>query len=159
MARPPRTRTSGAPVPVPAPNGAQTVIQQFRQGPLPAPQELLQYDQLLPGSADRIIAMAEREQAHRINVEDLAHRAEIRHRDEIVGSQREVARAAFTSDLIGQILGWVIAAGCVAGAVYTAYIHANPWVSIALVSLPVASIIKAVRSMLPDGGAKKPPAK
>ena len=118
-----------------------------RQGPIPAPRELFEYNQLVPGAADRIIAMAEREQAARMNLEDMAQRAEIRHRDEVVATQRETARGAFRSDLAGQILGWSLALACIAGAVYTAVIGVSPWVSVALVSLPVASIIKAVRSM------------
>jgi hypothetical protein len=100
--------------------------------------------------------MAEREQAHRMNMEDMAHRADIRHRDDVVASQREVAQGAFRSDLLGQILGWTIGAGCVAGAVFTAYIKASPWVSVALVGLPIASIIKAVRSMLKDTPTRRP---
>lgn len=136
-----------------APSQAGTSTLLVRAGPLPTPEELFQYHQLLPGAADRIIAMAEREQAHRINSEDMATRADIRHRDETVAAQREVARGAFMSDLVGQFGGIFIGAGCIAGAVYTAHIGANPLVSIALVSLPVASIIKAIRAM---SGAQPP---
>jgi len=35
------------------------------QGPLPPPSLFGQYDQILPGSADRILSLAEKEQAHR----------------------------------------------------------------------------------------------
>lgn len=35
------------------------------QGPLPPPSLFGQYDQILPGSADRILALAEKEQSHR----------------------------------------------------------------------------------------------
>lgn len=118
-----------------------------RQGPLPTPEELFQYNHLIPGAADRIIAMAEREQAHRVNLEDLATRADIRHRDEVATGQRENARGVFRSDMAGQLLGGLIAVLCVIGAVYTAKLGAHPTVSIALVSLPVAAIIKALRSM------------
>lgn len=117
-----------------------------RNGPLPTPEELFNYNDLIPGAADRIIAMAEREQAARMNHEDVAQRADIRHRDEIVSAQRETARGAFRSDLVGQLFGWSVALACIAGAVYTAMNGASPWVSVALVSLPVASIVKAVRS-------------
>ena len=127
----------------------------MRQGPLPTPEELFQYNHLIPGAADRIIAMAERELAHRTNIDDLSTRADIRHRDELVLAQRDTARGVFRSDLLGQVLGAAVALSCVAGAVYTALSGANPWVSIALVSLPVASIIKAVRSM--SSGKKQPP--
>lgn len=118
-----------------------------RQGPLPTPEELFQYNNLLPGAADRIIAMAEREQAHRVNLEDMATRADIRHRDELVSGQRENTRSVFRSDMAGQLLGGVVAVLCVIGAVYTAFIGSHPAVSIALVSLPVAAIIKALRTV------------
>lgn len=138
-----------------APQVQQTsVVHAMRQGPLPTPEELFQYDQLIPGAADRIIGMAERDQAFRMNQDDMITRADIRHRDDLVASQRSTARGVFQSDLLGQILGAAVALSCVGGAVYTALSGASPWVSIALVSLPVASIIKAVRSM---GGNKKAP--
>jgi uncharacterized membrane protein len=136
---------------------SQVIAQQQMQvrhhsGPIPAPQDLFQYDQLIPGAADRIIAMAEREQAHRMNIEDMATRADIRHRDEVVAAQRENAKGVFRGDLAGQILGWSIGLVCVAGAIYTASIGAHPTIPIALVGLPVVSIIKAIR----NGSSGKP---
>ncbi len=38
-------------------------------GPLPHPEDLAKYEQVLPGSADRIISMAERQADHRRNLE------------------------------------------------------------------------------------------
>lgn len=38
-------------------------------GPLPTPRDLDQYNQVLPGLAGRIVTMAEKEQAHRIDSE------------------------------------------------------------------------------------------
>lgn len=124
-------------------NGGELRI---RSGPLPTPEELFNYQQLIPGAADRIIAMAEREQAHRMNMEDLQSRSDIKHRDDLVASQRQNAAGVFRSDLAGQLLGSAVAIAATAGAVYTAYIGAHPTVSIALVSLPVAAIVKAIRS-------------
>lgn len=121
-------------------------VSKLHQGPLPAPEDLHRYDELVPGAANRIIAMAEREQAHRMNLEDLAQRSDIRHRDDLVSSQQAVARGAFTSDLFGQTAGTIVALCSLAGAVYTAVNGAYPAVSIALVSLPIAAIIKAIRS-------------
>lgn len=40
-----------------------------RSGPLPPPQDLAAYDAALPGSAERIVQMAERQQAHRHVIE------------------------------------------------------------------------------------------
>ena len=43
----------------------QELYQEFHQGPLPPPRQLGQYDQVLPGAAERIMTMAENEQTHR----------------------------------------------------------------------------------------------
>ncbi|MBI5270151.1 MAG: DUF2335 domain-containing protein [Burkholderiales bacterium] len=119
----------------------------FRQGPLPAPDDLAEYDRLLPGAADRIISMAEQEQQHRMECNLLAMHADIQHRDATLAVQDRVAKGAFASDMAGQILGAVIALAALAGGIYTALNGAHPTVSIALVGLPIAAIIKAVRSM------------
>ncbi|HET7229574.1 MAG TPA: DUF2335 domain-containing protein [Longimicrobium sp.] len=44
-------------------------ITKYFTGPLPSPDDLYEYDQALPGTADRIITMAEREALHRQSVE------------------------------------------------------------------------------------------
>jgi uncharacterized membrane protein len=126
----------------------------MHQGPLPAPQDLFAYDQYLPGTADRIIAMAEREQAHRMNQEDMQTRADIRHREEVVAAQRANAQGVFTSDLFGQGAGALIGACCVGGAIYTALQGVHPTIPIALVSLPIASIINAIRQKKDQTGKK-----
>lgn len=41
----------------------------FHAGPLPSPQTLLEYDNVVPGSAERIISMAERQAQHRQKLE------------------------------------------------------------------------------------------
>jgi uncharacterized membrane protein len=38
-------------------------------GPLPLPQQLQGYEEIVPGAADRIIRMAEKQSAHRIEIE------------------------------------------------------------------------------------------
>lgn len=49
-----------------------TVQQAHYQGPLPLPNHFEGYERVLPGSAERIIAMAEKEQDHRIGQEKQA---------------------------------------------------------------------------------------
>jgi len=67
------------------------VHQESFSGPLPHPKHLAEYNQILPGAADRIIAMAEKEQAHR-------HSWEVKS-----------LRYDFSYSLLGIILGFVIA--------------------------------------------------
>lgn len=40
-------------------------------GPLPAPEALLEYDRIVPGAAERILHMAEKQQSHRHEQEKL----------------------------------------------------------------------------------------
>jgi hypothetical protein len=57
---------------------AQQTTVQF-SGPLPGPQTLQGYEQILPGAAERIMALAERQAAHRMQTgsDDAAHRARL----------------------------------------------------------------------------------
>jgi uncharacterized membrane protein len=47
---------------------ALRITEEF-SGPLPPPEQLAKYNHVLPGAADRIIAMAERQSAHRMELE------------------------------------------------------------------------------------------
>jgi hypothetical protein len=86
-----------------------------RRGPLPPPSELEKIDQIIPGGADRLLRMAEKEQAHRI--EDAKR---------------------------GQYLGWSLAAGAVIAAAAVSLCH-GPWqVSVALVGIPVLGAVHAL---------------
>ena len=86
-----------------------------RRGPLPPPSELEKIDQIIPGGADRLLRMAEKEQAHRIE-----------------GAKR------------GQYLGWSLAAGAVIAAAVVSLCH-GPWqVSVALVGIPVLGAVHAL---------------
>lgn len=68
--------------------------------------------------------MAEREQQHRIAFEAKEQGAAIREYG------------------IGQWLGWITVMCCIGGAVFTAYIGAHYIVSLSLVSVPIAAVIK-----------------
>jgi hypothetical protein len=84
-------------------------------GPLPPPAELEKIDQIIPGGADRLLRMAEKEQTHRI--EDAKR---------------------------GQYLGWSLAAGAVMAAAVVSLCH-GPWqVSVALVGIPVLGAVQAL---------------
>jgi len=53
-------------------NKLSIILQELHtySGPLPHPQLLKQYDECVPGSANRIIKMAEKQMAHRHKIED-----------------------------------------------------------------------------------------
>lgn len=71
------------PVSHPSPEGSEEVrmsLTQTTSGPLPPASEFRAYEQTLPGGAERILAMAEKEQDHRFDWEKEALDAEIRDR-------------------------------------------------------------------------------
>ncbi|WP_419604388.1 DUF2335 domain-containing protein [Thiolapillus sp.] len=74
------------------------------QGPIPAPATLDQYEKILPGAAERIISMAEKEQTHRQHCEKSALEQEIQNHK---ARNREVARGQWFGLFIG-----VCAIGC-----------------------------------------------
>jgi hypothetical protein len=92
-----------------------SIISAHWSGPLPPPAELEKIDQIIPGGADRLLRMAEKEQTHRI------------------GDAKR-----------GQYLGWSLAAGAVAAAAVVSLCH-GPWeVSVALVGIPVLGAVQAL---------------
>ncbi len=72
------------------------------------------------------MAMIEEEQRHRITFEQAALKAEI----------SDVKR--------GHYIGLAIGGAAIAGAIVTALVGAHPTVSIALVGLPIAGIIRSI---------------
>jgi uncharacterized membrane protein len=60
------------------PLGQLIALSALHVGPLPPAEELAKYERVLPGSADRIVAMAEKEQQHRHERQAIQVRAEAR---------------------------------------------------------------------------------
>ena len=72
--------------------------QRYRfSGPLPAPEVLRKYDEIVPGAAERIIRMAEEQSAHRRRLEQAV----------VVGDIASARR--------GSILAFILAIGVIAG--------------------------------------------
>lgn len=91
-----------------------SISSEFR-GPIPPSQFFAEYEQVLPGSGNRIIAMAENQAVHRMEMEKLAINAEIE------DSKRERSERGR-----GQYLAFgVCATALVAGA--TVAIYGQPW--------------------------------
>lgn len=103
-----------------------SIISAHWSGPLPPPAELEKIDLIIPGGADRLLRMAEKEQTHRI---DDAKR--------------------------GQYLGWSLAAGAVVAAAVVSLCH-GPWqVSVALVGIPVLGAVQALIHGRKEKSAKR----
>lgn len=95
-------------------------------GPLPPPDALRGFDAVIPGSAERILKMAETEQNHRLDMEQRGLTAEI------------------SDTRRGQFLGALIAVVALGAAAYSAAIGAHWSVSVALVGIPLMGVVKAI---------------
>ena len=116
-------------------------------GPLPSPVVLAEYERLFPGSAERFFVMAEKEQNDRVSRENQQLAADIEHRNAVLALQESAHRGSFRSDIIGQVMGFLIALICVLGAIYAGIVVDRPWVAAILLGVPVIGIINAVRGM------------
>lgn len=113
-----------------------SIIQaQHWSGPIPSPDALEKYEKVIPGSANRLLQLAEKEQAHRHSMD----------RESLSTKARDVRR--------GQYLGAGIGVLAVGGAIGIASVA--PVVAVALVGVPVASIINAIINA--RSSAKKQP--
>jgi uncharacterized membrane protein len=87
------------------------VQQEFYKGPLPSPDTLKKYNDMLPDAADRIFKMAERSQVHRENIEC---------------QQMDIIKARVESESKkinkGQNYAFIIALTGIAGAITCAFI-------------------------------------
>ena len=80
--------------------GTLRIEGQIRTGPIPSPEEIGEYERILPGSADRLIKMAEKEQSHRHQIE----------------SRGQTHRVGIT--FVGQLFAFLIGITGIAGGVY-----------------------------------------
>lgn len=94
------------PAQAPSPPGQSEILAQFAitahhfSGPLPPPEILRKYEDLLPGSAERIIAMVERQGAHRQDLE------------------AEVVKSNCKNERLGMIFGLIICVMAIAAGIY-----------------------------------------
>lgn len=125
----------------------QTVIERREayQGLIPPPVILQQFDDLIPGTAARIIQWAEDEQQHRRALEREAQDANVAAQQRQLTIAETQSRAVFKSDLIGQVLGFVVCGACVAGAIWLS-LQGHEGVAIALAAIPTAAVIQAFRA-------------
>jgi uncharacterized membrane protein len=80
-----------------------TQAQTMYSGPLPSPEEFGRYESVLPGAADRIIAMAEKQAEHRQNLES------------------HVVRSNSRNSTLGVLFAFVLGIITIGGGVFLAY--------------------------------------
>jgi uncharacterized membrane protein len=97
------------------------VQEQLYQGPIPSPDILRGFDVIVPGSADRIIAMAEQQSAHRIAMEAKA-------------LHHEIVRS-----YCGLAAGFVISLIAIVGGLLLSY-SGQPWAGTTIATVGLASL-------------------
>ena len=107
-------------------DGSSSIIAQaeYYSGPLPHPAMLAQYDSILPGAPERILAMVEAQGRHRQQLEEYALKAE-HHRS-----------------MTGVVLAGVMVLAMLGTAGYALYLNL-PNVALALAGTPIVTIAGA----------------
>lgn len=77
------------------------------QGPIPAPQTLAAFNEIIPNGADRIMQMAEKEQAHEHDTQA-----------KIIETRDAASKREHTEILVGQICAFILCASALGGGVY-----------------------------------------
>jgi uncharacterized membrane protein len=109
-------------------------------GPLPSPEALEKFGEIVPNGAERVIRMAEAEQAHRFEADHADSESQKRILEENVANTKREQRAA----MYGLWLGWSLSAGSIAAALASVYIGAHWSVSAALVGVPLMSVVRTL---------------
>lgn len=106
-------------------------------GPLPPPDSLKQYEQILPGIAERIVAMAEQEQKTRLEL----MRSEAKQKETLLEITNRESQAATKAVVRGQWLGFSVVVVCVACATVCAFCGMDWWIVCSFLGLLTASLL------------------
>lgn len=111
--------------PPPAERLSTTTIVEHRSqwvGPLPHPDALRAYGEIVDNGIERIVTMTEKQQQHTIDCE------------------RKLVDAKIADVARGQYLGMAVVVAGMAGCLASVYMQANPWVSGLFLGLPVMAV-------------------
>lgn len=126
----------------PAVIGTATTTEHVYEGPVPPPDVLRGFEELVPGSADRLLRLAEHESAHRHDLEARALQANIDAQRRQLDIAEQQARSLSLNDTIGQVAGVLIAIACLVAAYFLA-ISDHGAVATAILAIPTAATIRA----------------
>lgn len=79
--------------------------QKIHHGPIPTPEDMVMYDQLLPGLANRIVTMAEEQSHHRMEHERKSLNSDITVKRDIAAERKRGQFMAFVIALLLPSLG------------------------------------------------------
>jgi len=149
----PSVVTQGAPQPV-VHQRQQIIEQKFHQGPLPAAEELAAYDRILQGAANRIICMAEQQAEHRQHLEKDSLTSDTNARERQLSIESNRIQGTLRNERIGQILGFLVAALCVAAAAWGLMHNAGIGQIGLFLGLPIMGVVKAFLPRRPKADKK-----
>jgi len=112
------------------------------QGPNPPPDILKGLDDLVPGTAAKLIQLALEESAHRRTLEIKVADANISAQQKQTEINLKQTKAVFTSDLLGQIFGFLVCITSIGLSGYLGY-KDHEALAFAIAAIPTAAIIKA----------------
>jgi len=115
-----------------AEEGSLVAMQAEFRGPLPPPEVLQRYEEIHPGTAERVLQQFERETQHRHAIEQ-----------KIVDGQLELQRAEIPAFRLGQVFAFIIAVvGLLASAycVSTAPSAGHAWAGAGIAGISLASL-------------------
>lgn len=122
-------------------NGDALVEMHHYEGAIPHPMILRQFNEIVIGSAERLVKLAEDESLHRREMQRKTLDANISAQQRDLDIRQTQAKAVFRSDLVGQIFGYTTCLACIGGAIYAAQIEQEA-LAIALTAMPTAALIK-----------------
>lgn len=112
------------------------------QGAIPHPDVLRGMDELVPGTAAKLIKLAEDESLHRRKLELMAIEANIAAQQGQLTLSSQQNKSVFRSDLIGQIAGFIVCVLSIVSAVFLG-LEGHEGLAAAVAAIPTAAIIKA----------------
>jgi uncharacterized membrane protein len=89
----------------------KSIERRFYSGPIPSPEIIRGYEEVVQGSADRILKMAERNLEHRISTEN-------KQLDHSIKSEARLINTETSLSYLGLISGFIIAIFGLSGAIY-----------------------------------------
>lgn len=121
------------------------------EGPLPHPDILARYENILPGIADRIVRMAEAEQNARHSAID----QDAKNKSTLVDIAAKESAGALEAQKKGQNIGLAISLVCVLYAIVCALMDKPTIVTCAFLAVPTASLIGSFMPKLWNNDVKE----
>lgn len=121
------------------------------EGPLPHPDILARYENILPGIADRIVRMAEAEQHARHSAID----QDAKNKSTLVDIAAKESAGALEAQKKGQNIGLAISLVCVLCAIVCALMDKPTIVTCAFLAVPTASLIGSFMPKLWNNDVKE----